>query len=211
MKCLTPEAGVPITPEPTDIDLRERIDACVHTLDWLSSIDPDIMADIDLEVSQSDIEVANEIVASFAEDPQATSVLVDNKALSALQPKTVLAVKAILAEFGHNVVQSATLIRHLVVNKLIIETENADPRIRLRALENLGKMSDVALFTERSEVTITHQSTDDLKAKLKAKLDAIRERATTLSPNAEGIYEIDTPQAARTPLDVDKAHRELAL
>ena len=34
----------------------------------------------------------------------------------------------------------------------------------------MGKISDVGLFTEKSEVTITHQTTDDLKEKLRSKL-----------------------------------------
>ena len=38
------------------------------------------------------------------------------------------------------------------------------------ALELLGKISDVGLFTEKSEVTITHQTTEDIKEKLRGKL-----------------------------------------
>ena len=45
--------------------------------------------------------------------------------------------------------------------------------MRLRALELLGKISDVGLFTDRTEVTITHQSTDDLRKKLRAKFDRL--------------------------------------
>ena len=37
----------------------------------------------------------------------------------------------------------------------------------------LGKISDVGLFAEKSEVTVTHQSTDDLKAKLRRKLEKL--------------------------------------
>tara|TARA_Y100000385_G_scaffold255481_1_gene281123 strand:+ start:67 stop:309 length:243 start_codon:yes stop_codon:yes gene_type:complete len=43
----------------------------------------------------------------------------------------------------------------------------------MRALELLGKISDVGLFAEKSEVTITHQSTDDLRGKLKNKLEKL--------------------------------------
>jgi hypothetical protein len=60
-----------------------------------------------------------------------------------------------------------------VTNKLIDETENPDPRVRIRALELLGKISDVGLFAEKSEVTITHQSTDDLRARLREKLQKL--------------------------------------
>ena len=37
-------------------------------------------------------------------------------------------------------------------------------------MELLGKISDVGLFAEKSEVTITHQTTDDIKEKLRTKL-----------------------------------------
>ena len=37
-------------------------------------------------------------------------------------------------------------------------------------MELLGKISDVGLFAEKTEVTITHQTTDDLKASLRQKL-----------------------------------------
>jgi hypothetical protein len=67
-------------------------------------------------------------------------------------------------------VESSVQIRHLVTNKLIDETENPDPRVRIRALELLGKISDVGLFSEKTEVTITHQTTDDLKERLRGKL-----------------------------------------
>jgi hypothetical protein len=78
-----------------------------------------------------------------------------------------------LTEFGQSVVESATQIRHLVTNKLLLETENNDAKIRIRALELLGKVSDVGLFAEKSEVTITHQSSDDLRAKLRGKLEKL--------------------------------------
>jgi hypothetical protein len=40
-------------------------------------------------------------------------------------------------------------------------------------LELLGKISDVGLFAEKSEVTVTHQSTDDLRANLRSKLEKL--------------------------------------
>jgi hypothetical protein len=73
------------------------------------------------------------------------------------------------------VVESSLQLRNLVTNKLIIEADNPDARVRMRALELLGKFSDVGLFTEKSEVTITHQTTDDIKEKLRAKLNKLIE------------------------------------
>jgi hypothetical protein len=51
-----------------------------------------------------------------------------------------------------------------------LESDNPDARVRIRALELLGKISDVGLFAEKSEITVTHQSTDDLRDKLRGKL-----------------------------------------
>ena len=75
-----------------------------------------------------------------------------------------------MTHLGHSVVENAVQVRHLVTNKLIEETENPDPRVRIRALELLGKISDVGLFAEKSEVTITHKTTDELRESLRAKL-----------------------------------------
>jgi hypothetical protein len=81
----------------------------------------------------------------------------------------------------------------LVTNKLIEETENPDPRIRIRALELLGKISDVGLFAEKSEVTVTHQTTDDLKDTLREKLSRL------VNPEVEDAVVLDADA-----IDVDK-------
>ena len=90
-----------------------------------------------------------------------------------MTPASLVLTNNILTEFGQSVATSAVHIRHLVTNKLILETENPDPRTRIRALELLGKISDVSLFAEKSEITVTHQSTDDLRAKLRGKLEKL--------------------------------------
>jgi hypothetical protein len=73
----------------------------------------------------------------------------------------------------------------MVTNKLVLETDNPDPRIRIRALELLGKISDVGLFADKSEVTITHQSTEDLRLRLRSKL------AKLVNPEPEDIVVIN--------------------
>ena len=101
-------------------------------------------------------------------------------------------------------VESAKQIRHLVTNKLVLEADNPDPRVRIRALELLGKISDVALFAEKSEVTITHQSTDDIKDKLRSKL------AKLINPEDENeiiiidgdTMDVDTELGLKEPSNV---------
>jgi hypothetical protein len=128
---------------------------------------------LELKPNKEDEDVAAKIAMAYADDPEKTSKKVTSKRLSSLTPASLVLTGNILTEFGASVVESAISIRHLVTNKLIIETENPDPRVRIRALELLGKISDVGLFAEKSEVTVTHQSTDDLKAKLRRKLEKL--------------------------------------
>ena len=90
----------------------------------------------------------------------------------------------ILQEFGQLIATRAAEIRNTVVNKLILETENPDARIRIQALVNLGKMTDIGLFTDRKEITITHQNADELREKLREKLNVLKK-------NAEGVYEVE--------------------
>lgn len=122
-----------------------------------------------------DYDTTAALLAAFASDPGGTNKKATVKNVAQLTPPTLLLTEAILRDYAHSVVTSATQIRHLVTNKLIQETENPDPKVRIKALELLGKIGDVGLFTEKTEVTITHQTTDDLRAKLKQRLQALRD------------------------------------
>jgi hypothetical protein len=165
---LTPDIGVPLLPQQPITDLYERVKATAHTADILAGlgmkIDPP---------SNSDNDVAATLAAAYAADPEKTSRAVSNTRAATMTPASLIQTRSILDEFGTAVVRHSVEIRHLVTNKLLIESENPDPRVRIRALELLGKISDVGLFTERSEVLITHQSTDDLRKKLREKFNRI--------------------------------------
>ena len=165
---LTPDIGVPLLPQQPVTDLYERVKATAHTADILAGlgmkIDPP---------SNSDNDVAATLAAAYAADPEKTSRAVSNSRAATMTPASLIQTRSILDEFGTAVVRHSVEIRHLVTNKLLIESENPDPRVRIRALELLGKISDVGLFTERSEVLITHQSTDDLRKKLREKFNRI--------------------------------------
>lgn len=56
--------------------------------------------------------------------------------------------------------QSPQQIRALVIERLQMEAMNEDnpPNSRIRALELLGKVTEVAAFTERREQTVVHSS-----------------------------------------------------
>lgn len=165
---LSPDLGVPLTDDMDIQDLRQGAIAACETAKLLEE------HGLDIDPTDEDKEAAATLAMAYAKDPEKTNKQAKHKNLAKLTPATLVQTRSILDEFGHLVAQQASEIRHLVTNKLIMETENPDARVRLKALELLGKISDVGLFTDRTEVTITHQSTDDLKAKLREKLEKLK-------------------------------------
>jgi hypothetical protein len=164
---IEPEVGVAISEKAPNLDLRTRVEAASNTAAMLSE------HGLEVEPTAEDNDIAAKLTLAYADDPDKTSKKVSAKRASSLPPAALMATHGILTQFGHSVVESATQVRHLVTNKLIEETENPDPRVRIRALELLGKISDVGLFTEKAEVTITHKTTDELRESLRAKLEKI--------------------------------------
>jgi len=164
---LEPDIGVPYSDEIPYMDLRARAEAACNTASMLKE------HGLDVEPTSEDEEIAAKLALAYADNPEKTSKKVSAKRASALPPAALMMTHNILTQFGHSVVESAVQVRHLVTNKLIEETENPDPRVRIRALELLGKISDVGLFTDKTEVTITHRTTDELRESLRAKLSKL--------------------------------------
>ena len=169
---IEPESGVPNRPAPDMTDLATKTAAAAKTIEYLHA------NGLEVKATNEDRDMAAALAVSYAGNPVKTSKAATAKRVAQLTPATLLLTDRILQDFGHSVVKSATQVRHLVTNKLIEETENPDPRIRIRALELLGKITDVGLFAEKSEVTITHQTSDDLKEKLREKLSRMVNPAT---------------------------------
>lgn len=163
-----PELGIEITPDMAYVDLRERAEAACRSMELLQDHGLEVPAE-----TSEDKEVAGALTSAYAVNPQATSQKANNVNTSAMTPASLQNVRAYLDEYGRAVVNHAIELRHTVTNRLIEESQNPDPRIRIRALELMGKISDVGLFTDRTEVTITHQTTDELRLKLRAKLQRL--------------------------------------
>ena len=159
-----PELGVPLDKVKPSLDLKERTNAAANTAKELEE------HGLDTSPGKEDKDIASKISGAYAENPSKTSKSVTQKKIATLTPASIILTNSILQEFGRSVVENSLQIRHLVTNKLLLETDNPDPRVRILALELLGKISDVGLFAEKSEVTVTHQSTDDLREKLRSKL-----------------------------------------
>ena len=149
----------------------------------------------------------------IAEDePKANKALA--KKAPQIKPATYGHVKSLLDEFSVRVVDNALQIRLLVTNKLLLDSNNEDPRVRIRALELLGKITDVGLFTEKSEVTINHRSTQDLTSSLRAKIQRLMhptdvEDVNTVKINGETV-DLDKELGLGEPDEDNQAEDEVA-
>lgn len=93
------------------------------------------------------------------------------------RPAVVLHLEALLGEYDYEILRDATQVRQYVTNRLLEESgPDKDPKQSLRALQMLGNITEVGLFTERVEVTVKQQTTEELEDKLKQALDIINAR-----------------------------------
>lgn len=162
-----PEIGVPYSPELTYLDLRDRAVLACNTAALLSEYG------LQLQFNEDDAGIAREMTIAYAGDPTTASKAVSNSQAAKMRPEALMAVATVLRDFGHEIAADAAQVRNIVTNKLLIETENPDARIRIRALELLGKIRDVGLFSDRSEVTVTHQTSSELRSRLKTRLQTL--------------------------------------
>ena len=116
--------------------------------------------------------------------------------------------RSILSEYDEVVVKSAVQIRTYVTNKLIEESTNPDAKIRMRALELLGKVGDVGLFIERTEVTVKHKTTLELENSIKDRISKLlelrskREMITDVTPKK--TLQENAADVLSTPVQVPK-------
>jgi hypothetical protein len=71
------------------------------------------------------------------------------------------------------VVTDAVQVRTYITNRLLEISQCGDSKQELRAIELLGKLSDVGAFTEKSEITVTHKTSDDLRKAIQSKIQRL--------------------------------------
>ena len=76
----------------------------------------------------------------------------------------------ILKRFDYQAIADAQQARNFITNKLIELADCGDLKIEIKALELLGKHSDVGIFTERSEITVHHTSSSSLENSIKDRI-----------------------------------------
>lgn len=153
-------------PEPlASVAPADILDAQVSTADWLEKLGappPDAAAQ---SAAQSAAQNAFSSLVKGNPPPAQREALLALKTPSAVRHLT-----GMLTAYDWEFVEQAKEIRGYAVSQLLEETKHPDARIRLRALELLGRVTEVALFTDRVEVKKTTVTDAELDAKIKEKL-----------------------------------------
>ena len=146
-------------------DPTTTIDAKVKTAEWLK----------DLELEDEEIETkaaADTARKSFASLVTGQPAGNTQQALANLKtPAAVQHLVGMLTAYDWAFVEQAKELRGFAVAKILEEVDHPDAKIRLKALDMLGKVTEVALFTERVEVKKTEMSDVELEARIKEKLN----------------------------------------
>lgn len=89
-------------------------------------------------------------------------------------PVAVQAMVGMLCAYDWEFIQQAKEMRGYAVHKILEDCEHPEARHRLKALEMLGKITEVGLFTDQVRVTKIDMTDEALEAKIKAKLEKFR-------------------------------------
>ena len=167
MILVTPELDVPLpfslTTEEAK-DLHARAQAAFNTVEFLTANGMQVPA-----ITTADKKEAH---AQFFESPHKTPEL---------SSAAAILLKGMLDEYDVEVVRNAAQVRNYVKMRLLMLTGSEKESTQLKALELLGKMSDVGAFVERIDINVTHRTTEELQAEL----------ATKLSSYMDGIIDVE--------------------
>jgi len=118
----------------------------------------------DFDVTEGDTQREKELLDAVANAKKPSNLT---------NQSTAFAAATFLRTYGQQLAMDAAEARAAITNKLMELADCGDPRYELKALELLGKHSDIGIFTERSEITVNYSSPEDLEK-------AIKDRVKTL-------------------------------
>jgi hypothetical protein len=154
---ITPEANIPLPFDTTSDEVKEFVDRARIAVNTIKA----------LEAAGAKVEVTEE------DTFESHKLFTGAKPLNIVQESagTIKHLDFMLTEYDKGLINAAHRLRNYVTNRLLEESNNADPKIKIKALELLGKIGDVGLFTERVEVTHTIKSSKEIEEQIMQRLE----------------------------------------
>jgi len=109
---------------------------------------------------------------SLREEAQLVDRAINNQTITPLKSSlpAALGAAAFLKSYGQSRALDIDAVRAALTNKLLEIADCGETKYELKAIELLGKHSDIGLFTERSEVTVNYNNPESLEAAIKERV-----------------------------------------
>lgn len=145
---------------------EELVAAQLSTAKWLEQMGAPSAEEAAAANAQILAQDAFKNLTTVADNPKQRAAV-----LALKTPPAVRHLTGMLTAYDWAFVEQAHELRGYAVAQILEETKHPDARIRLRALELLGRVTEVALFTDRMEIKKTEMPDHELDAKIKEKLN----------------------------------------
>jgi hypothetical protein len=182
-----------------DATPADILDSKIKTKEWLEELGVNDDAVIDEAQKKAAQQAFAALTTPLSNEAQ-------KKALATVSvPAAVKHLVGMLTAYDWAFVEQAKELRGYCVSQLVEETKHPDAKVRLRAVELLGKVSEIALFTERVEIKKTELSDAELQAEIDRRLG----KYESLMKVVEGqTVTVDDPIEAELLGSVAAAHEK---
>jgi hypothetical protein len=162
------EENVPLPTSATEampeLSPKEELDMMARTAKMLSDITGQPLAPTQEHRGQA-LQLAEQVISNKSD-----------MNLAQYPNETIAYLAGMVAQYDYMVVRELADLKKYVVNKLLQDTDNPDPKYRIAAVKALGEVDGVDAFKKRSEITIKHQSLEEVESELLLTLQKLEKR-----------------------------------
>ena len=166
----------------------EVLGAKISTEEWLKNMGAEEVPPLDPALERA--LAAKAFGAATGVTPAASEKQKKEDVLALRTPESVRKVVGMLTAYEWSFIDQAQQIRSYIVKGLLDETTHTRPDIRLKAFKLLGDVTEIGLFTQRTEIVTKNLSDEQVEAEIHRRLERL-----TINP--------DTPLVARIDTEVD--------
>ena len=182
-----PTADYPLPFDLSDEEPKTHADGvaiAVNTIDLMEQLGASI------DYSNADLEKAKDLITGLDKPNTPRSINV---------PAEAKAAQHLIKRFDFQAFGDVHQARNFVTNKLVQLADCGDIKVELKALELLGKHSDIGLFTERSEITVKHTTSEALEKSIKDRIKRLLNADVT---DVTPLDDLDAQLGAQKPISV---------
>jgi hypothetical protein len=136
--------------------------------------------------TEQDKEDARELAQKMMKD----NVNVD---FSTYRNETLAYLAGMVSMYDQMLVKDLAEYKLYVVNKLVEQSANPDPKYSFPAIKSLGEVDGVDAFKKRAEITVQHKSVEEVEKSLMQKLDKLERLAA--ANRKRGVTDVEDVDA----------------